>query len=86
MDELDMIVDSCSKFQFLNYVQDNLINERYGSDVNAFYNSFTNIFILLLFFGIQWILNGQEGPQFERISIFQATHFPDSINLIMTSF
>lgn len=76
MDELDMIVDSCSKFQFLNYVQDNLINERYGSDVNAFYNSYKYFHTLTFFLpGIQWILNGQEGPQFERISIFSSHPF-----------
>ncbi|MBK7359653.1 MAG: hypothetical protein IPI45_03770 [Saprospiraceae bacterium] len=76
IDELNIIVDSCSNIPLLNYVQDNLINERHGSDVNAFYNTYKYFHTLTFFLpGIQWILNGQEGPQFERISIFSSHPF-----------
>ncbi len=76
IDDLNIVVDSCSNIPLLNYVQDNLINERHGSDVNAFYNTYKYFHTLTFFLpGIQWILNGQEGPQFERISIFSSHPF-----------
>lgn len=76
IDELNILVDSCSNTALLNFVQDNLINERSGSDVNAFYNTYKYFHTLTFFLpGIQWILNGQEGPQFERISIFSSHPF-----------
>jgi hypothetical protein len=70
------LLDSMNRFPMLNYVVDYSKNDRYGSDVNLFYNSYKDYHSLTYFLpGISWVLNGQEDPQFETLNLFSRLPF-----------
>ncbi len=73
---LDQLLDTISKFQMVNYLQDYLKNEKYGPDAVVFYNAYKYYHTLTYFLpGIPWTLNGQEDPQFETINLFSEKPF-----------
>jgi alpha-amylase len=90
------MLDTTCKYPVVNYLQDYLMNDRYGSDATAFYNAYKYYHSLSYFLpGIPWVLNGQEDPQFETINLFSSKpflrkykynyDFYRSLNLLMQS-
>ncbi|MBK6546544.1 MAG: hypothetical protein IPG12_14900 [Saprospiraceae bacterium] len=76
VDAFNLFVDSCSKIPNINFVHDYLLNEKFGSEVNVFYNAYKYFHTLAFFLpGIHWVLNGTEDPQFDRLSIFSNKPF-----------
>ncbi len=74
--DLDSILIHVNNNHSVNFLQDYLLTDKHGSDVNVFYNAYKYYHTLTYFLpGIPWVLNGQEDPQFESISLFSSRPF-----------
>jgi cyclomaltodextrinase / maltogenic alpha-amylase / neopullulanase len=70
------MLDTINKFPCVNYLQDYLKTDKYGPDANVFYNAYKYYHTLTYFLpGIPWVLNGQEDPQFESLTLFSSRPF-----------
>lgn len=69
--DIDGMLDTVRKFSLVNAVQDYLETDKFGPDAILFYNAYKYYHMLTYFLpGIPWVLNGQEDPQFETISLY----------------